>query len=208
MPYDPNFPATGAELVSASFRDQFHGIKDLIDATPAGPVGPQGPQGDPGPTGPAGANGNDGAQGPQGNPGADGPQGPQGPNGPVFGNTVVDGVSTLNPGDAATVSTSFDGSNVRFTFGIPRGNDGNQGPQGNTGNDGAQGPQGNPGADGPQGPAGEVTNAALVSAIAGTSANTNAVATLDMPFTNDPPTLADIEVLRAKINEMISAMRR
>ena len=211
MPYDPNFPATGLELKSAGFRDQFHGMKDLIDAGVPGPQGPQGdpgtqgpqgPQGDPGPAGPQG---NDGAQGPQGNPGADGPQGPQGPNGPVFGNTVVDGVSTLNPGDAATVSTSFDGSNVRFTFGIPRGNDGSQGPQGNTGNDGPQGPQG---PDGPQGPAGEVTNAALESAIAGTSANTNGVATLDMPFTNDPPTLADIEVLRAKVNELILAQRR
>ena len=111
----------------------------------------------------------------------------------------------MNPGDAATVSTSFDGSNVHFQFGIPRGNDGSQGPQGNTGNDGAQGPQG---PEGPQGPTGEVTNAALASAIAGTSANTNGVATLDMPFTNDPPTLADIEVLRAKINERILAQRR
>jgi len=55
---------------------------------------------------------------------------------------------------------------------------------------------------------GEMTNAALTTAIAGTSANTNAVATLDTPFTNDPPTLADIEVLRAKINELILAQRR
>ena len=184
MPYDPNFPATGAELVSASFRNQFHGIKDLIDA---GVPGPQGPQGVPGPAGPAGTNGNagaPGATGPQGNDGAPGPQGPP------FANAVVDGVSTLNPGDAATVSTSFDGSNVHFLFGSP---------QGNTGNDGAPGPQG---------PAGEVSNAALAAAIAGTSANTNGVSTLDTPFTNDPPTLADIEVLRAKINEMILAQRR
>ena len=55
---------------------------------------------------------------------------------------------------------------------------------------------------------GEVTNAALAAAIAGTSANTNAVVTLDTPFANDPPTLADIEALRTKINEMILAMRR
>ena len=40
------------------------------------------------------------------------------------------------------------------------------------------------------------------------SANTNAVATLDTPFANDPPTLADIEVLRAKVNELILALRR
>ena len=47
-----------------------------------------------------------------------------------------------------------------------------------------------------------------VSAIAGTAANTNAVATLDTAFTNDPPTLADIEVLRAKLNELILNGRR
>ncbi len=48
----------------------------------------------------------------------------------------------------------------------------------------------------------------LASAIAGTSANTNGVSTLDTPFTNDPLTLADGELLRNKINEMILAMRR
>ena len=42
---------------------------------------------------------------------------------------VVDGVSTLNPCDPATASASFDGANVHFSFGIPRGNDGMQGPQ-------------------------------------------------------------------------------
>ena len=116
MPYDPNFPPHGADLISAEFRGQFNGLKTLIDAVPAGPQGPQGPQGDPG-----------------------GPQGPQGP-------------------------------------------------------------QGDPG---PQGATGEVSSAALASAIAGTSANTNAVATLDTAFTNDPLTLADGELLRAKINEII-----
>ncbi len=45
-------------------------------------------------------------------------------------------------------------------------------------------------------------------AIAGTSANTNAVATMDAAFTNEPSTLADMEVVRAKINELILAMRR
>ena len=32
MSYDPNFPPTNAPLISAQWRDQFHGIKDLIDA--------------------------------------------------------------------------------------------------------------------------------------------------------------------------------
>jgi hypothetical protein len=109
----------------------------------------------------------------------------------------VDGVSTLNPGDPATVSTSFDGSNVRFQFGIPRGATGADGPPG------PQGPQGNDGSQGMQGPTGEVSNAALAAAIAGTSNNTNAVATLDTPFA-DP----DMETMRAKINELILAQRR
>ena len=40
------------------------------------------------------------------------------------------------------------------------------------------------------------------------SNNTNAVATLDTPFANDPPTLADMELMRAKMNETLLAMRR
>jgi hypothetical protein len=114
-------------------------------------------------------------------------------------------VTTLAPGSAATVSTSFDGANVHFAFGIPSGDTGTQGPQGN---DGPQGPQGNDGPQGPPGNNGEVSNADLATAIATTSSNSDAVATLDTPFTNDPPTLADIEVLRAKVNELISALRR
>ena len=51
-------------------------------------------------------------------------------------------------------------------------------------------------------------NAALSSAIIGTSSNSNAVGTLDTAFTNDPPTLADLEVMRAKMNELIAALRR
>ena len=65
---------------------------------------------------------------------------------------------------------------------------------------------------GAQGAPGEVTNAALAGAIstavAGTSNNTNGVATLDTPFINDPASLADMELIRAKINEMILAARR
>lgn len=66
-----------------------------------------------------------------------------------------------------------------------------------------QGPPGPAGADGPQGPPGEVTNAQLLTAIAGTSSNTNAVATLDTPFA-DP----DAESLRQKLNEFLLAARR
>src|SRR5262245_4154442 len=32
MAYDPNFPPFNAELISSQWRDQFHGLKALIDA--------------------------------------------------------------------------------------------------------------------------------------------------------------------------------
>jgi hypothetical protein len=129
--------------------------------------------------------GNDGSQGQPGSNGSDGGQGPQGP---PFAQAVVDGVTTLDPGQAATVQTSFDGSNVRFQFGIPRGNDGSNGSNGS---------------DGAQGPPGEITQAQLNSAISGTSNNTNGVSTLDNAFA-DP----DMEALRQKVNEMILNGRR
>ena len=107
---------------------------------------------------------------------------------PGLTDVVIDSVTTLPPGSAATVSVTFDGTNVHFTFGIPQG------------------------AEGAQGLPGEVTNAQLATAIsmavAGTSNNTNAVPTLDTPFTNDPPTLADMELMRAKYNELVLAARR
>ena len=129
-----------------------------------------------------------------GNNGSDGSQGPQGAQGPPFAQAIVDGVATLDPSQPATVQTSFDGNNVRFTFGIPRGSDGSQGQQGNNGNDGAQGPQG---------PPGEISQAQLDNAISGTIANTNSVSTLDTGFA-DP----DMEALRQKVNEMILNGRR
>jgi hypothetical protein len=84
----------------------------------------------------------------------------------------------------------------------PQGETGPQGPQGDPG--GPPGPQGEPG---PPGADGEVTNAAMSAAIdgaiAGTSANTNAVETLDTPFAD-----SDMEALRQKLNELITAARR
>lgn len=53
-----------------------------------------------------------------------------------------------------------------------------------------------------------MTNAALAGAINGTSSNSNAVTTMDTAFVNDPPTLADLETMRAKMNELILALRR
>jgi hypothetical protein len=100
MPYDPNFPEPNAELASDRFRNQFQGLKELIDALPTG-AGITGaivesvttlPPGNPatamvslaggelrfsfalpeGATGPAGQQGNDGQQGPTGSQGPPG----------------------------------------------------------------------------------------------------------------------------------------
>ena len=58
---------------------------------------------------------------------------------------------TLEPGSQATVTVE-DG---KIVYGIPRGDQGERGPQGEPGPQGLQGPQGEPGADGVQGPQGE-----------------------------------------------------
>ena len=129
--------------------------------------------------------GSDGGQGPAGNDGGQGPPGNDGAQGPPFAQAIVDSVTTLDPGNPATVGVSFDGSNVRFTFAIPRGNDGSNG------------------SDGSQGPPGDISQAQLDNAISGTSANTNGVSTLDTGFA-DP----DMEALRQKLNEMILNGRR
>ena len=195
MPYDASLPANGAKVKAAELRGQFGGLKELIDGIPGitsavvdsvTTVGPG-----------EAATVTVSVIGtvlhlslalPRG---ADGLQGVAGLQGPPFANAVIDSVTTLNPGEPASVWVSFDGSNVHFTFNIPRGAQGEQGIQG---------------------PPGEVTNAALHSAIAtaiaGTANNTNAVATLDTPFINDPASLADLELMRAKINEVILAARR
>ena len=127
---------------------------------------------------------------PQGAQGEAGPQGQEGQAGPPFALAVVDAVNTLPAGSAATVDLSFDGTNVHFTFGIPQGSDG---------------------AAGATGLPGEVSlvdlNNGLASTLAQTSANTNAVDTLDTA-PSAPPTLADYEALRAKLNELILNGRR
>jgi hypothetical protein len=46
---------------------------------------------------------------------------------------VVDGVQTLPPGDPASVSLTLAGDTLHFSFGIPRGDAGSQGEQGNPG---------------------------------------------------------------------------
>lgn len=196
MPFDPNIPAHNAELTSAMFRGQFNGLKDLIDSmsgitsvvVDAVNTLPPGTA--------AGVSMNvigselhftfgipQGEAGAQGGPGNDGGTGPQGP---PFASALVDAVNTVDPGTPAAVEVNFDGTNVRFTFSIPRGNDG---------------------ATGATGQPGEVSltdlNNAIATSQAQTSNNSNAVATLDTPMA-DP----EVETLRQKVDELISALRR
>jgi|JI6StandDraft_1071083.scaffolds.fasta_scaffold13835_1 hypothetical protein len=204
MPYDPTLPLPNSPLESQVIRDQFQALFNLINniatitAAQVDGVTTVNP-GDPANVSVSVSGGtlhlsfsiprgNDGAQGEQGMPGQAGPDGPMGP---PFASAIVDSVNTLNPGEPATVDLIFDGSNVRFTFGIPRGSDG---------------------ATGATGQNGEVTqvdlNNALQSTLAQTSSNSNSVNTLDNPFTNDPPTLADLETMRQAYNDLVLALRR
>jgi hypothetical protein len=127
---------------------------------------------------------------PRGNDGNQGQTGNDGATGPPFAQAVVDAVNTLDPGQQAAVGVSFDGTNVHFTFSIPRGNDGSQGAQGEPG---------------------EVTNTDLHNAVlhvtSGSSANTNAVSTLAITV-SDPPTQAEVQSLVSKMDELITALRR
>jgi hypothetical protein len=51
----------------------------------------------------------------------------------MFTSFNVNSTTTLDPGQPASVQTFFDDASIRFNFGIPRGNDGLQGPTGQTG---------------------------------------------------------------------------
>jgi hypothetical protein len=119
---------------------------------------------------------------PRGQTGVGGPQGitgATGATGPAFTSFAVDAVDTLPPGNQATVTTSFDGTTVRFAFGIPQG---------------AQGLQGIQGLPGP-------------SDLSGTSSNSNGVAVLGLAV-SDPPTQAEMQAIANKLDELIGALRR
>jgi hypothetical protein len=245
--FDPNLPQAGTEIDAVQMRAQLNGLKDLIDAI----VTLTAAQVDgvatllPGEAATVELNviGNTLhltfgiPRGDEGVPGQNGSDGQPGSQGPPFAQAVVDSVTTLNPSDPATVNVGFDGTNVHFVFGIPRGYSGANGTPGQPGPpfaqavvdavttlppgvdatvavsyDGAnvhfsfgipRGDVGEQGGMGIQGPPGEVTNAALAAAISGTSSNTNAVTTLDTPFA-DP----DTETIRQKLNEVILNGRR
>ena len=191
--FDPSLPADHSPLVSAEMRAQLTALKALIDAVPAitsavvdsvTTVGPG-----------QSASVTVSITGtvlhlslalPEGQPGLQGLQGTPGTQGPPFANAVIDNVNTLNPGEAASVWISFDGTNVHFVFNIPRGAQGEQGIQGAPG---------------------EVTNAALAAAVSGTSANSNGVGLLGITV-SDPPTQAEMQAIANKLDELILALRR
>ena len=107
----------------------------------------------------------------------------------------VDSTTTGASGSAAAVSVQFTAGVLHFVFVVPQG------------------------AEGQQGAAGEVTqsqlsndlvnteNAAVNTALGLSSANSNGVLTLSGPV-SDPPTRAEVQENRDKLNELINALRR
>jgi hypothetical protein len=180
MPFNPNLPLDDSLMVAGQMRSQFNGLKTLIDNVPAGPPGPEGPGG---PQGEPGAQGEQGPQGEVGPPGEPGPQGTAGEPGPPFAQAVVDAVNTMPPETPANVMVTFDGSLVHFTFDIPRGETGEQGPPG------------------------EVTEAQLNNAIAGTAQNPNGIGPWSGGF-SDPPTQGELQDFAAWVESLRSALVR
>ena len=105
---------------------------------------------------------------------------------PTITSAVVDSVSTLPAGSPAQVSASVSGGVLHLSFGIP------------TGETGAPGPQGDPG---------PVNFGDLASAIQTTSTNSNSVSTLSQQadgFYNS----SQLQQVMDKVDELINALRR
>ena len=81
MPFDPALPLQDSEIVSVVLRNQFNGLKELIDAIPAGPPGPEGPSG------------------------SQGPQGIQGPSGEVTLSQLNDAISAMTANSSANTNS-------------------------------------------------------------------------------------------------------
>jgi hypothetical protein len=192
--FDPALPAQGSRLQSAVIRSQLTSLKALIDAISAITQAQVDGVTTLNPGEPAAAsatiNGDtlsftfaipQGQAGAQGSSGGDGPIGPQGP---PFAQAIVDAVNTLPAGDPATVSVSYDGTYVRFTFSIPQGQ---------------------------SGPPGEVTTSQMDTAISAaletTALNPTSVSIMSISF-SDPPTSAELYQVQDKYNELLTAIRR
>ena len=81
------------------------------------------------------------------------------------------------------MGVSFDGTDVHFSFQIPQGESGEQGP------------------------AGEVSQGDLETALGSSSSNSNDVSFLNFSV-NDPPTQQDVQLVLDKVDELIQALRR
>jgi hypothetical protein len=193
MTFDPNWPPGPVIIAATKMREQFAGLKALIDAVPAGPQG---------------------LPGRDGRDGVDGAPGGPGPNFTMRGDwqswdvynrgDVIAYAGNLYVSFADSISGPPPDGDTRWkllTLTGPAGPAGGPGPQGDPG---PAGSPGNDGATGPQGPAGEVTAAQLAQEISfafgGTSANSNTVQLLDGS--------ADLATTVAKLNELINALRR
>ncbi len=108
---------------------------------------------------------------------------------------VIDSVTTLPPGEAATVDASIAAGVLHLSFGLP------QGAAGTNGTNGADGPQG------PQGPMGAVTPQNLDDAIATTARNPGAIPPFAGTF-SDPPTQAEMVAFAAYVETFRQALVR
>ena len=186
--FDPTLPQENTPADAVQMRSQFNGLKTLIDAVPT----ITNAQVDsittlnPGESATVGVSITGGVLHfsfgiPQG---AEGPQGSDGAQGPPFGNAVVDSVTTVPPGSPANVGTWFDGTDVHFSFELPQGDPGEQGP------------------------GGEVSQGDLENAINfQTSNNTDAVSTIGT-YVSDPPTQGEVQAIVDKLDELINALKR
>ena len=71
------------------------------------------------------------------------------------GGGITNATASAKKGDNAVATVTVSGNTANFSFTLPKGDTGPQGPQGQRGATGPQGPQGQRGATGPQGPAGQ-----------------------------------------------------
>ena len=151
---------------------------------------------------------------------------------PTITGAIVDNVTTVPPGDPATVSANVTAGMLHLSFQIPQGPqgidgtpggppgpagpEGPVGPPGPQGPEGPQGPAGGPagpegpqGPPGPVGPPGEVTQVDLATGLSDTlaltSANSDAVSTLGITV-SDPPAQAEMQMI-AMMSGVFSAPR-
>lgn len=125
-------------FIQWKYKDEEEWNNLIAISTLEGPQGPKGDKGDTGEQGPKGDKGDTGEKGeqgeigPQGLPGRDGVDGTNGADGKdgITPNIQIGTVTTLEPGQQATVTRTGTNENPILNFGIPRGADGSEGSGG------------------------------------------------------------------------------